>query len=176
MWGCDKDKPCVKFCESKNYQNECGIRRKDMSLTKNLRFWRESRNITQDSTEVYVANIIEELLEIYYDDKDIIKKIQREIIFEYFNSKKELNQLNTIDAIQDIQVFSVNETELKGYDNEHANYEVFKEINSRKQDPDQMIDWAANGAKGKWLKDKLQDKNTLYKADYEFAKTVKGMK
>ena len=45
-----------------------------MSLTSNLKVWRKDRNITQANTRVYVANVIEELLEIYYTDKQYIKE------------------------------------------------------------------------------------------------------
>lgn len=137
-----------------------------MSLTKNLRVWRENRNITKPNTQVYVANVIEELLEIFHKDKDTIKYLQASIMAHYFADKLEVSPQHTVDVLQDIQVFSVNETELMGYDNEYCNLEVFKEINSRKQDPKQKAEWAKSGAKGKWLKDTNQPKDELYKADY----------
>lgn len=143
-----------------------------MSLTKNLRVWREKRNITNGNVEVYIANVIEELLEICYSDKKDISRIQAEIMSQYFCDREPLDELDTLDAIQDIQVFSINEAELMGYDNELSNLEVFKEIDSRKQCPIQRIDWLENGAIGKWQKDKTQDKTTLYKADYERCKLL----
>lgn len=143
-----------------------------MSLTKNLRVWREKRNITNGNVEVYIANVIEELLEICYSEKKDISRIQAEIMSQYFCDREPLDELDTLDAIQDIQVFSINEAELMGYDNELSNLEVFKEIDSRKQCPIQRIDWLENGAIGKWQKDKTQDKTTLYKADYERCKLL----
>ena len=137
-----------------------------MSLTKDLRQWRKDRNITQHNTNVYVANVIEELLEIYFEDKKDIKQFQSEIMGVYFTDVLPVSELNTLDAIQDIQVFSVNETELMGYDNKHCNQEVFKEINSRVQDPTQKEAWLKSKPFGKWEKDKKQSVNTLYKAQY----------
>ena len=140
-----------------------------MSLTVDLKVWRKDRNITQANTKVYVANVIEELLEIYYTDKQYIKE-EKDFIVAMFFDAKPISTDDTIDAIQDIQVFSINETELMGYNNEMCNYEVFKEINARKQDSEQMAEWKANGAKGKWLKDTNQSEVTKYKADYERCK------
>ena len=136
-----------------------------MSLTVNLKAWRKDRNITKANTKVYVENVIEELMEIYYTDKQFIKE-EKDLIMAMFFNAEPISTEDTIDAIQDIQVFSINETELMGYDNEMCNYEVFKEINSREQDPTQMIEWKTNGAKGKWLKDTNQSEVTKYKADY----------
>ena len=55
-------------------------------------------------------------------------------------------------------------------DNVKCNNEVFKEINSRKQDPEQAIVWAGIGANGKWQKMKDQLKETLYVANYSKCK------
>lgn len=135
------------------------------SLTENLKQWRKSRNIKYPDTKVYIANVIEELLEIYFKNKTVIKILQS-IIMVIFSIKKPISELNTIDAIQDIQVFSINETELMGYDNYFCNWEVFQEIDSRQQDPLQKLQWEEVGAFGKWQKDKNQDKSTLYTANY----------
>lgn len=136
-----------------------------MNLTENLKEWRKSRDIKYSYVKVFVSNTIEELLEIYFKNKTVIKILQS-IIMVIFSIKKPISELNTIDAIQDIQVFCINETELMGYDNLKCNQEVFKEINSRVQDHIQKEDWLKNGAVGKWQKDKNQDPKTLYKADY----------
>lgn len=135
------------------------------SLTENLKQWRKSRNIKYPNTNVFVANTIEELLEIYFKNKTVIKILQS-IIMVIFSIKKPISELNTIDAIQDIQVFCINETELMGYDNIKCNDEVFQEIDSRQQDPLQKLQWEEVGAFGKWKKDRNQDKSTLYTADY----------
>ena len=139
------------------------------NLTENLKEWREDRNITEPNTIVYVENVIEELLEIFTEDKKEIKHLQSEIMDKYFN-REPINILNTIDAIQDIQVFCINETELMGYDNIKCNDEVFQEINSREQDPQQFAEWQKYGASGKWQKYKHQKDWTLYKANYESCK------
>ena len=139
------------------------------NLTEKLKYWRKKRNITEPNTKVFVANCIEELLEIYYQDKNIIKNLQNEIMENYFDLEP-LSELNTIDSIQDLQVFGINETELMGYDNIACNREVYKHISCRKQDPEQLVDWELNGAKGKWIKDKNQNPNELYEPKYEECK------
>lgn len=142
-----------------------------MSLTKDLRQWRKDRNITNADTKVYVANVIEELLEIYCDDKKTIEYLQEQIMDKYFDFDNELlNKDVALDAIQDIQVFSVNETELMRYDNEKCNKEVYKHINSRRQDPIQKIEWQNNGASEKWLKDRSQPQEEIYQPKYEDCK------
>ena len=140
-----------------------------MSFIKELREWRSDRNITDSNTKVYVSNIIEELLEIYFKNKRLIKFLQF-LIMIIFSIKKPISRLNTLDAIQDVEVFSINETELMGYNNDIALSEVVKEISSREQCPNQKEQWLKYGAVGKWQKNKNQDKNTLYQADFDKAK------
>lgn len=140
------------------------------TLTENLKEWRSCRNIKSSNTKVFIENILEELLEIYYADKEMVKACKNDIISDYF-CLPELNENEVIDAIQDIQVFCINETELMDYDNLKCNDEVFKEISSREQDPQQKEEWAKNGAKGKWLKSELEEHKALwYKADYSKCK------
>ena len=140
-----------------------------MSFIKELREWRSDRNITDSNTKVYVSNIIEELLEIYFKNKRLIKFLQF-LIMIIFSIKKPISRLNTLDAILDISVFSTNKVELMGYDMDKAMNEVVKEISSRVQDPIQKEEWSKSGAVGKWQKDLSQDKDTLYKADFDKAK------
>lgn len=140
------------------------------NLTEDLREWRNDRNITKADYLTFVGNVLEELLEPIYYDKDRITYIKSKILDKYFDDGININKKDIIDAIQDIQVFCINETELMGYDNIKCNAEVFKEINSRIQDPIQKEDWVKNGAVGKWQKDKNQDPKTLYKADYSKCK------
>lgn len=139
------------------------------NLTENLRQWRQDRNIKTPDTKVYVANVIEELLEIFYRDKEIIKSHQKAIMSIYFDLLP-ISEINTIDCIQDIQVFCINETELMGYNNLLCNDEVFKHINCRKQDPEQKLEWEQFGANGKWLKDKNQSQDEIYEPNYEACK------
>ena len=89
----------------------------------------------------------------------------------YFN-KEDIVPIKSeiIDILQDIQVFCINETELMGYDNIKCNDEVFQEINSREQDPQQFAEWQKFGASGKWQKNRHQKDWTLYKANYESCK------
>ena len=56
-----------------------------------------------------------------------------------------------------------------GYCFRRAMKECLAEINSREQDLEQAKDWAENGASGKWEKNKSQNPDTLYKADYSKA-------
>ena len=139
------------------------------SLTKSLKDWRAYRNIKNPNTKIFIENVLEELLEIYYADKEMIKACKNDIMSDYF-CLPELNENEIIDAIQDIQVFCINETELMGYDNLKCNNEVFQEINLREQDPQQFAEWQNYGASGKWQKDKHQKDWTLYKANYGVCK------
>ena len=140
------------------------------TLTENLKEWRASRNIVNPNTSVFVANVIEELLEIFYVDKQEIKFLQNAIMDLYFD-KEAISELNTVDSIKDIKVFSINETEQMGYDDIKTDDEVFQEINSREQCPKQFTEWQKYGAEGKWLKSELEEHKALwYKADYSKCK------
>ena len=140
------------------------------NLTKNLRQWRDDRNITKADYLTFVENILEELMECIHS-KDMIPKFKKQIMNDYFN-KDIVTVINSevVDILQDIQVFCINETELMGYDNSKCNDEVFQEINSREQDPQQFAEWQKYGANGKWQKDRHQKDWTLYKANYEVCK------
>ena len=56
-----------------------------------------------------------------------------------------------------------------GYCFRKAMKECLAEINSREQDLVQAKEWAENGASGKWEKNKSQNPDTIYKADYSKA-------
>ena len=139
------------------------------TLTENLKEWRKERNIINPNTSVFVANVIEELLEIFYNDKQEIKFLQNEIMDLYFD-KDPISELNTIDSIKDIKVFSINETEQMGYDDIKTDNEVFKHINCRKQNPIQKEQWEKFGAFGKWEKDRQQNQEEIYQPNYESCK------
>ena len=140
------------------------------NLTENLRQWRADRNITKCSYIGFVENILEELLEPLYG-KNTTDDFKKRIIQEYFPDNEWFyNNESVVDAIQDIQVFCINETELMGFDNIKCNKEVFSEINSREQDPKQKEEWLKSGAVGKWQKNRRQESCTLYKANYESCK------
>lgn len=139
------------------------------NLTENLKVWRKERNIKNRDTKVFIANVLEELLEIVFTDKNDIDTFKNEIMQEYFSYNARSDK-STIDAIKDIKVFCVNETELMGYCDIKTDEEVFKEINSRVQDPQQKEEWKLKGAYGKWKKYSLQSEDTLYKANYGVCK------
>lgn len=140
------------------------------NLTENLKQWRKARNITKADYLTFVGNVLEELLEPLYCNKDEITYIKSKILDRYFDDGINIDKNDIIDAIQDIQVFCINETELMGYDNLKCNDEVFQEINSRVQDPQQKEEWKLKGAYGKWKKYSLQSEDTLYKANYGVCK------
>lgn len=140
----------------------------DKTLTENLKEWRKDRNIINANYLVFVGNVLEELLEPVFD-KIFIPKIKQDILNEYFQYG-EVDELEVLDTIKDIKVFAVNETELMGYCDIKTDDEVFKEINSRVQDPQQKEEWKLKGAYGKWKKWQEQPKETLYKANYGVCK------
>ena len=144
------------------------------NLTENLRDWRTVRNITKADYLTFVGNVLEELMEPLWS-KNAIEINKQEILDNYFKSASRIEDVvpymeDIIDAIQDIQVFCINETELMGYDNIKCNDEVFNVIDSREQDPIQKAEWLKNGAVGKWKKNEQQKKWSLYEADYECCK------
>jgi len=76
------------------------------------------------------------------------------------------NEHETVDALADLIVIASGELSKLDYDIEDVMDETLLEIESRKQNPLQADEWRRKGASGKWLKDKNQDKKTLYTADY----------
>jgi len=136
-----------------------------------LRNWRKQRNISKPKHRVVFANVLKELLEPLYH-KDEIPAMVREIMDLYYPEyyPNMLSTVEILDSLTDIRVFAENETENMGYDSELCMSEVIKEISSRKQCPEQKAEWEQYGADGKWLKDKNQDKDTLYKADFSSCK------
>ena len=144
------------------------------TLTENLKEWRKDRNITKADYLTFVGSILEELMEPLWA-KNAIEVNKQEILDNYFRAASKVQEdtlykEDIIDAIQDIQVFCINETELMGYDNIKCNDEVFKHINCRKQDPIQYIEWKEKGACGKWQKDKNQDPKEIYEPNYTSCK------
>ena len=146
---------------------------KQKTLTENLKEWRKDRNITKASYYVFIENILEELLEPLYG-KDTVNIYKKKILKNYFpNEILIYNNEDIIDAIKDIKVFCINETELMGYDDAKTDSEVFKHINCRKQDPIQKEQWEKFGAYGKWEKDKNQDPKEIYEPEYASCKCSK---
>ena len=144
------------------------------TLTENLKEWRKERNITNADYLTFVGNILEELMEPLWA-KNAIEINKQEILDNYFRTASKVKEdtlykEDIIDAIQDIQVFCINETELMGYDNLKCNDEVFKHINCRRQDPMQYMEWDEFGANGKWKKDANQPIEEIYQPNYESCK------
>ncbi len=132
-----------------------------------LHYWRKQRPAMKANHRVFFTNIIEELLEPLYT-KETVKIFTKEIVERYYPETLELTSDSVVlDSICDIQVFSINEVELMGYDNNKCMQETVEEISSRKQCPVQQEKWTTTGYDGsKWQKDVNQDKTTLYEADY----------
>ena len=147
------------------------VKVEDKTLTENLKDWRKVRNITNPNYLSFVGNVLEELLEPIYS-KELIEPYKNQILEKYFNdiAYDNLNEFEIVDAIQDVQVFCTNETELMGYDNVKCNNEVFKHINCRKQDPTQYLEWKEKSAYGKWKKWSEQPQEEIYQPDYESCK------
>lgn len=136
-----------------------------------LQAWRDARPSLQSNHRVFFQNIIEELLEPIYT-KESVKMFTKEIVEKYYPEGIVLaSDRAVLDSINDIEVFSINEVELMGYDNNKCMNETVKEISSRNQDPMQQELWFKSGYDGtKWMKDINQDPSTLYKADYNKGK------
>ena len=60
-----------------------------------------------------------------------------------------------------------------GYDFKTMMLEKIKVISSREQDPEQAKEWALNGVNGKWERNKLQEKSTIYRPDFDSCRLVK---
>jgi len=82
------------------------------------------------------------------------------------------DNIERVDALNDIIVIAVGEIRKMGYNPESTLNETVKEISSREQDPAQRHRWISEGKHSgeKWLKDKGQDKSKLYKADFSKAR------
>ena len=123
------------------------------------------------------TNILEEMFEML--GYDIPKEERDWLMIDFTNFVQRQEEAGTaikkenhtdddrIDALSDIRVFCIDATMKLGYDPECALNETAKEINSRKQDPEQAKNWKDGD---KWQKDRKQDTKTLYSADYRKCK------
>ena len=143
----------------------------NLTHSEGLKIWRDARPSLKANHRVFFQNIIEELLEPLYT-KETVKRMTQEILEKYYAAGIEPASENAIlDSINDIEVFSINEVELMGYDNNKCMEETVKEISCRKQDPDQKEGWENWGYDGnKWMKWKDQPEEELYIADYKKGK------
>lgn len=73
----------------------------------------------------------------------------------------------TVTELNYIIKFCENTVADLGFDFKKTMLEKIKVISSREQCPNQAKEWAESGASGKWEKNKLQDKNSIYKPDFE---------
>ena len=80
---------------------------------------------------------------------------------------------NNFEIFQKLYSICAYMIEQLGYSVSLVMKETIKEISSRKQDPEQAENWAINGPSGKWMKDKNQASETLYKAQYKLCKAKK---
>lgn len=156
----------------KQNKEEAQKTQEEFNLTKALRDWRSERNIITIDRATYVKQVIEEIFELYLDDKKAIDKNTEVLYNTWFLhlERNELKEEDFVDVLQDIQVFSINANELLGYDNIQSSNEVYKHISCRKQDPKQKADWEKNGSQGKWQKDKEQSEDELYEPNYRDCK------
>lgn len=81
---------------------------------------------------------------------------------EFLLASAKRDEQEAVDALCDIIVVAVGSLHKLGYDPGLALSETLKEIHSRQG--------SINTDTGKWEKDRNQDPNTLYKADYALAK------
>ena len=92
-----------------------------------------------------------------------------EELTEFLTAYNEEIEEDMIDALCDIIVVATGAIHKLGYDPKLSMIETIKEISSRQQDPQQKEIWEKWGVSGKWMKNKEQPKDTLYKADYKKA-------
>jgi hypothetical protein len=126
------------------------------------------------------TNVMEELFEaLGYQEIDKVALREEIVIFERLLKKKgairkhrKPTEEDVVDAFGDIIVFATGAIMKAGHDPRLVMSEIGREINSRKQDPEQELEWRESGPKGKWQKWKEQPKDTLYKADFSITRLV----
>jgi len=142
------------------------------------RFVKDRKLDKQKFDEMQVCtNILEEMFEMLGYDvpkeerdwlmMDFMRFIDRQVEGCVARKKENHTDDDRIDALSDIRVFCIDATMKLGYEPKCTLNETAKEINSRKQDPEQAKNWKDGD---KWQKDRNQDPSTLYKADYDKCK------
>ena len=97
-------------------------------------------------------------------------------LYEELEEFKEANlnndNIEMLDALNDIIVIAIGEIRKMEYNPIYTLNEVVKEISSRKQDVIQEVRWKEGDKKPgeKWFKDKWQDPESLYKANFNKAR------
>ena len=140
-------------------------------MIKRIIKWAEERQLDKAvfDPKVETINPLEEMLESFYlsgaDPREVAEKVYDFMLT--FGKPVETQKVERyLDRI-DIVIYVLTGLMKLGVDIECAFDETLKEIESRKQDPEQAKEWAENGPSGKWQKWKKQPKETLYKANYK---------
>jgi vacuolar-type H+-ATPase subunit H len=94
-----------------------------------------------------------------------VERVGNFLSYMFIASYNNNHLLDLKDILTELSLTCINLIEIEGYNSVECLKECLKEISSREQDPDQKINGRKPGEK--WLKDKNQDKSTLYKANYE---------
>lgn len=109
-------------------------------------------------------------------DLEKFKKTFYEEVEEMFRGIENNDTYETIDGANDAIVVLAGLITQHGYNPELTLKQVVKEIKSRNQSKEQYDRWKDNPKLQdveKWEKDKTQDTNTLYKADFSTCKISK---
>ena len=118
--------------------------------------WAKERQLHKSkfNPRVETINVLEELLESFYlsglDPRDVAEDIYKYMLT--FGKPKEPTVDNYVDRI-DAMVYILTGLMKLGINVDCAVKEVYKEINSRRQDPKQKEEWSKTGPSGKWMKD-----------------------
>jgi len=146
-----------------------------MNIETRIVRWNLDRNITSlPDDKLVVTCLLEELFEFLGINKAMQKNQFKKVVDTYagyiMNEARTYNVEATIeekiDALCDTNVFSNGFIWRYGYNPNIAMDETLKEIESRKQDPNQKKEWHKNGASGKFKKWIEQPCKTLYVADF----------
>jgi len=144
--------------------------------------FQDERNLSSTDPNWFLetTNIVEELLEARghkHIDKDRLRHFIEDsmvptfYVLEIINNEIEPDTETQVDAAADIIVFAIGWIMKLGYDPNCVLDEVAKEINSRKQDPEQKKEYPDGLPQGiKWMKDRNQNPATLYKANFSQCK------
>ena len=121
----------------------------------------------------YATNIVEELLELLTDmeskeAREFAKATIAKWVKAYSIDVNKIQDHKAIDSIGDIMVYSTDAIMKNKHCVDCVLTEIGKEINSRKQDPEQAKRWAEEGPQQgeKWQKDLNQPQEEKYQADF----------
>jgi hypothetical protein len=137
-WYLDQEENKAKIMNDKLYAERSNM----SNIFEELKQWREDRHIQKQDDRTFVQNMVEELFEYMYVDKDMVKNLTEEFMDKYYANQTTEHQ--KVDAICDMKVFGINHLETQGYDAEKCMMETIKEISSREQDPIQKLIWEGN--------------------------------